>query len=294
MYGDVFAWGAFSDGDIDTVPHAQGYRITSMTASLTRSDIVCVTPAGHRRMHYLVGRESKPQRDAYGGGSDDDDAGPVSILELADAMLAKQVAFGEAHTALVAEDGSVFTWGDNAWGQLGAGHNNRQLDAELVTHVEKQVVRSVACGSAHTVMLNSQGDVYVCGRAREGQLGHGLKHNKARAKAGMSRGFQPVPKYVPPNPTHTHTHKTRTIDAQATPPTWAELRVHTIRWAIRAVVSRPVAVVRGHPLAGLCRRSSSHRSVSSRVAPSSPPPSHVTVRCTRGVRVAAGSSASGE
>jgi len=68
---------------------------------------------------------------------------------------------------------AIFTWGRGEDGQLGLGDTS---DRDLPTAVDvlRDVpVRSVACGSGHTVVLSCSGDVYTWGRGDDGRLGHG-------------------------------------------------------------------------------------------------------------------------
>lgn len=185
VFGDVFSWGTFSDGDIEAVPAAQGHRITSLSGNVLGSSVVCMTPEAPSRLQWLVhGKESKDHEDS-----------PAPLGDAADTTSAVRVAMGGKHRLTVAEDGSLFSWGDNSVGQLGFGNVAPVLDPELVQHLEQQVIVGAACGEAHTCIVTRNGDVYTCGRAREGQLGLAYKSSKARATAGVSTLFQPVPKY---------------------------------------------------------------------------------------------------
>ena len=80
------------------------------------------------------------------------------------------VAAGEAHTVLVGEDGSVFSFGKNVCGQLGTGDNVTTVIPTRVAGLPG-AVRQVAAGNAHTGMVTDAGDLLVCGAGRNGQLG---------------------------------------------------------------------------------------------------------------------------
>ncbi|KAL5167465.1 putative E3 ubiquitin-protein ligase HERC4 [Glycine soja] len=57
------------------------------------------------------------------------------------------VACGREHTAAIASDGSLFTWGANDFGQLGDGTEERRKLPEKVKQLESEFVKSVSCGA---------------------------------------------------------------------------------------------------------------------------------------------------
>ncbi|GAB2288964.1 hypothetical protein Dimus_023269 [Dionaea muscipula] len=63
------------------------------------------------------------------------------------------VACGREHTAAVASDGSLFTWGANDFGQLGDGTEESRKYPEKVKYLEKVFVKSVSCGAQCTAAI---------------------------------------------------------------------------------------------------------------------------------------------
>ncbi|KMZ61089.1 Regulator of chromosome condensation (RCC1) family protein [Zostera marina] len=57
------------------------------------------------------------------------------------------VACGWEHTAAVASDGSLFTWGSNDCGQLGDGTENSRKQPKKVRRLDTEFVTSVSCGA---------------------------------------------------------------------------------------------------------------------------------------------------
>lgn len=95
---------------------------------------------------------------------------------LVDSMLGKkprQVSCGGFHSAVVTEDGRLYTFGGGEHGQL--GHNDRvnKLKPTLVQALEGVFVSQITCGWSHTVALDSNGRVYTNGNSDHGKLGHG-------------------------------------------------------------------------------------------------------------------------
>ena len=64
------------------------------------------------------------------------------------------------HTVAVQEDGSTYVWGDNQYEQLGLGDRDSR---PWPTPLDFGPVVSVACGTNHTVVLGTDGVVYMCG-----------------------------------------------------------------------------------------------------------------------------------
>ena len=64
------------------------------------------------------------------------------------------------HTVAVQEDGSTYVWGDNQHEQLGLGDRDSR---PLPTRLDVGPVVSVACSTNHTVLLGTDGVVYMCG-----------------------------------------------------------------------------------------------------------------------------------
>lgn len=89
-----------------------------------------------------------------------------------------QIACGLHHTVALCDNGDVFTFGSNQYGQLGTGDllpYSGPVQVKL-----NSVIIQVAAGSNHTVLLSSRGVVYTFGNHLKGQLGrlpHDMQHN---------------------------------------------------------------------------------------------------------------------
>ena len=66
------------------------------------------------------------------------------------------VAVGAFHSAAVTKSGNVWTWGSNAFGQLGVGDQRPRSHPELVTTLRGTGAVNVACGGDHTIVLTTQ------------------------------------------------------------------------------------------------------------------------------------------
>ncbi|KAM4601976.1 retinitis pigmentosa GTPase regulator b [Polymixia lowei] len=84
-----------------------------------------------------------------------------------------KIACGDEHTALVTENGKLFVFGSNNWGQLGLGSKLSVNKPTCVKALKSEKVKLVACGRNHTIIYTAQGNVYTTGGNSEGQLGLG-------------------------------------------------------------------------------------------------------------------------
>lgn len=82
---------------------------------------------------------------------------------------------GENSTLVVTEDGSLYSWGNGDFGQLGLGSEYNQLLPVRMGVFDKRVVM-VATRSQYAAALLEDGSVYTWGKPYMGQLGHGDLH----------------------------------------------------------------------------------------------------------------------
>ena len=90
----------------------------------------------------------------------------------------KQIVCGSYHTFILKNDGSVYSCGDNYYGQLGLGdYTDRSSFTQVTTNINNDV-EQLACGYEHTFILKNDGSVWSCGRNYYGQLGLGNTTNQ--------------------------------------------------------------------------------------------------------------------
>ncbi|ETV68259.1 hypothetical protein, variant 1 [Aphanomyces astaci] len=95
---------------------------------------------------------------------------PVTSLDGLDVV---QVAAGEYHSAALTASGQVYTWGLGKDGQLGLGTNDDRNIPRKLSELDGLHIVQVACGGGHTVCVSADGNLWVFGRGRSGQLGRG-------------------------------------------------------------------------------------------------------------------------
>ncbi|WP_274652828.1 RCC1 domain-containing protein [Paenibacillus humicola] len=83
----------------------------------------------------------------------------------------KKVDGGEFHSIALQSDGTVWTWGNNWYGQLGDGTKENRVTPVQVKNLTDVV--DVAAGNWHSLALKSDGTVWAWGYNYYGQLGDG-------------------------------------------------------------------------------------------------------------------------
>ena len=96
---------------------------------------------------------------------------PKRVRRGLDAAHVVRVACGDAHTVVLTRSGSVYIWGQNESGQLGTGASpsSGRLEAEFWPRLiprfngTSATASFVACGAAHTLVIDSVGGVWTWG-----------------------------------------------------------------------------------------------------------------------------------
>jgi uncharacterized delta-60 repeat protein len=98
------------------------------------------------------------------------------------------IAAGGYHTVILADDGTLYTWGWNLYGQLGNGTTSEAVFV-TVTGIPDPV--SVAAGGAHTLATDSSGQTWAWGWNLGGQLGDGTTTDRSSpTPVGAAKGAQ--------------------------------------------------------------------------------------------------------
>jgi alpha-tubulin suppressor-like RCC1 family protein len=104
-----------------------------------------------------------------GDGSTIEKHTPVPVSGLTGIITA--ISAGELHTVALKNDGTVWAWGRNNYGQLGDGtttDSDTPVQASGLTGIT-----AIAAGESHTVALKNDGTLWAWGRNNYGQLGDG-------------------------------------------------------------------------------------------------------------------------
>lgn len=93
----------------------------------------------------------------------------------------KKVAAGRAHSVVLSTDGTLFTFGNNAFGQCGRSVIEDEVYAasQMIHRIERgticngEEIVEMICGLDHTLLLTKDGNVWSCGWGADGQTGLG-------------------------------------------------------------------------------------------------------------------------
>ena len=121
---------------------------------------------------------------------------PTRVRGVLDDYKIVDVACGLWHTMALTEEGYLFTWGNNTYGQLGHNNNEELLFPVFVETFRSMPVKQIAAGSAHSgCITESDGGVYMWGNGIYGQIGNNTNTHALspmRVKLGKLKGKQLV------------------------------------------------------------------------------------------------------
>ncbi|XP_057785509.1 PH, RCC1 and FYVE domains-containing protein 1-like [Salvia miltiorrhiza] len=202
--GDIYVWGEiWYDEIIDGTVNPNPIKNDVLTPKVVESNVVLdvqqiacgvqhialVTRQGEV---FTWGEESGGR---LGHGVEKDFSRPrlVEFLALTNIEF---VACGEFHTSALSASGDLYTWGDGTHnvGLLGHGKNGSHWIPKRVSgSLESLHVTSVACGTWHSAVVTSTGNLFTFGDGTFGALGHGDHESVAYPKEVQSlRGLKTV------------------------------------------------------------------------------------------------------
>lgn len=165
-------FGQLGSGDINDrklpclVDSLRGQRVTSMACGQYHSVVstleIGVQSCG-KNDYGQLGLESKESQKTF-----------AKVKGALDGAQVRHLRCGYYHTIVLAAGEHVFGFGRNDYGQLGLGHiTQRVFGPTIIGGAEGKSVCRVSAGCYHTVLIGSDGMLYVFGRNHHGQLGTG-------------------------------------------------------------------------------------------------------------------------
>ncbi|MDG1540350.1 MAG: S8 family serine peptidase [Candidatus Thalassarchaeaceae archaeon] len=170
----VKCWGQNSNGQL-----GDGTSIDSSSPIPTEmggKDALSISTGSYHTCAIMSDRTVRCWGDNWNGqigdGTNTDRATPVEI-SIPSNSSAVSLDAGAMHTCLGVNDGSMFCWGYNAYGQLGNGGNSNSNSPIAVPLSTNQLLTSVEVGLFHSCALFDSGEIACWGDNSNGQLGDG-------------------------------------------------------------------------------------------------------------------------
>jgi alpha-tubulin suppressor-like RCC1 family protein len=177
--GTVWAWGDDASGELgddhgdtlgysDTPVQVAGLTGVTQVAAGTNFDLAL-------RSDGTVWAWGQNEDGQLGNGTTNDSAVPVQVTGLSRVT---QIAAGYDSAMAALTQGfitnltTVWTWGDNDYGQLGDGTLASRSTPEQVSGIDVPNVRGISVGSKFSMVLGSDGSVWAWGADFDGQLGN--------------------------------------------------------------------------------------------------------------------------
>ncbi|XP_039294188.1 X-linked retinitis pigmentosa GTPase regulator isoform X2 [Nilaparvata lugens] len=92
------------------------------------------------------------------------------------------ISCGEEHTLVVCQNGRVFGFGGNEFGQLGLGTTSPVSKPSCIKSLKPEKVKRIICGKTHSLALTGNGKLYAWGNNSDCQLGIGSEENCSTPK----------------------------------------------------------------------------------------------------------------
>ncbi|MCC7518713.1 MAG: fibronectin type III domain-containing protein [Verrucomicrobiae bacterium] len=117
--------------------------------------------------------------------SDGNAAAPSLPVLIGSVSNAVKVAGGALHSMAVGADGTVWSWGYGAFGELGRG-DNQNTWGQPFPITGSGPAAAIACGAYHSLMLQNDGTVWSWGRNYEGEAGTGSPNGTSSSPSLVS------------------------------------------------------------------------------------------------------------
>ena len=114
-----------------------------------------------------------PGGNFFTGTGEDANTYPVKMQKVSNII---QMSTGEEHISMLDADGSVWSVGNNDYGQFGVGHSANSSIPLKMQDTDGSIlygVREVAAGRYHTVIIKEDNTVWSTGLNSNGALGDG-------------------------------------------------------------------------------------------------------------------------
>uniref|UniRef100_A0A673WG38 RCC1 and BTB domain containing protein 2 n=1 Tax=Salmo trutta TaxID=8032 RepID=A0A673WG38_SALTR len=168
--GEVFAWGYNNSGQVGSGSTANQPTPRRVSSCLQNKVVVNIACGQLCSMAVLDNGETYGWgyncNGQLGLGNNGNQQTPCRIAALQGVNII-QVACGYAHTLALTDEGFIYAWGANSYGQLGTGNKSNQAVPTLINTDKERMVEVAACHTSHTSAAKTQsGQVLMWGQCR--------------------------------------------------------------------------------------------------------------------------------
>ena len=199
--GTVYAWGRNNSGQLGKNDATDAHIPTAVRTLGTpmAGKVIVQLAAGNSQSMALASDGTIytwgwNQYGQLGNGTTTNSRIPVAVVTTGTPMAGKtisQIAAGNAHALAMTDDGTVYAWGWNQYGQLG---NNSTINSSLPVAVKttgtplagKIITQITSGGSPNSLVLANDGTMYTWGWGQYGQLGNGTIGTDAKTPLAVS------------------------------------------------------------------------------------------------------------
>lgn len=172
------AYGQLGNGGVGNCKNTMGQPIQTVPEKVM-DDVAAVSCGyGHTAAIkidgnlWMWGANSSGQLGNGGGGNKEYRKLPIQTVPVKVMEGVASASCGFNHTVACGIDGSLWTWGNNYYGELGNGSTE---NSSVPVKIMNSGVAAISCGFGHTIALKMDDTIWTWGSNHSGQLGNGFK-----------------------------------------------------------------------------------------------------------------------
>ena len=186
IWGKVYCWGQNKSGLLGIGSQDESYHRPTLNQHLNNEFVVDIScGAGHSLVLTNCGEVYAWGLNNYGqigNGCNRNQSIPIKVKGFNNERVV-MISCGYYHSMALTECGHVYSWGRNDCGQLGIGNtvdSNEPKPVAVFDENECNVfIEKISCGSKHSLLLSSDGNIYAFGRNYSGELGNQKEKNES-------------------------------------------------------------------------------------------------------------------
>ncbi|KAM9766765.1 RCC1 and BTB domain-containing protein 1 isoform 2-T3 [Menidia menidia] len=168
--GEVFAWGYNNCGQVGSGSTANQPYPRRVTGCLQGKTAVGISSGQTSSMALVDNGEvygwGYNGNGQLGIGNNGNQLTPCRLSAL-QGLCIQQIVSGYGHCLALTDEGVLYAWGANTYGQLGTGNKSNHLSPVKIMADKDRVVEVASCHSTHTSAAKTQsGEVYMWGQCR--------------------------------------------------------------------------------------------------------------------------------